>query len=444
MGYFDLLEWTATFVEDLIILCTITAVSGRRQKSQHYLLIILSAVCLTGLINFLNSISTFSFLTPVISMCFSALVLSRVTSAGPLLLRGTACIMVYFVVLTIDYIVFALFGVLLGWSENTFPILTAPGMPRAMLIVITKSMDVQLYFLIRRFLPRICALKKKYHLALLLICLAAYITTQYFFSVFLYSEKDTLYRIVIFSWIYILFFVAIVIMALILITKSEQEKQTHILLKRTNQLLTENYQQLHGFQQKHAKQIHDFNHHLTALKGLEAAGKHAEVSEYINSLLSTAYRETALCHSGSDIIDAVINYKAAEAEQLDIKFSFTANFHIPTNIDPVDICGALANQIDNAFDACRNMPDADFREVKVIIKQVENFAFFRVENTAACNPFENNQSLISTKTDMSVQHGLGLKNIHDIADKYSGFLRSEYKDGFFVSVVSLCYEPLDT
>ncbi|RAZ94637.1 hypothetical protein DK853_34125 [Klebsiella oxytoca] len=56
----------------------------------------------------------------------------------------------------------------------------------------------------------------------------------------------------------------------------------------------------------------------------------------------------------------------------------------------------------------------------------------------------NNSSLTSTKTDTSTQHGLGLKNISDIADKYSGFLRSEYKDGHFISVVSLCYEPLDT
>lgn len=84
------------------------------------------------------------------------------------------------------------------------------------------------------------------------------------------------------------------------------------------------------------------------------------------------------------------------------------------------------------------------REVKVIIKQVENFIFFRVENTVDHDPFMNNSSLTSTKTDTSTQHGLGLKNISDIADKYSGFLRSEYKDGHFISVVSLCYEPLDT
>lgn len=446
MKYFYLLEWAATLVEDLVILCTITTISGRRQqrKSQHYLFVILSSMCLTVLVNFLNSISLFSFITPIISICFSTFVLSRITSTGSTLLRGTACIMAYSVILTVDYIVIALFGVLMGWSENTFSIIIVPGIPRAILLIITKSADVLIYLLARRFLPGMYALKRKYQLVLLLSCLSAYITTQYLFSAILYSGRNTLYQIVIFSWIYILSFVAIVSMALILITKSEQEKQTHMLLKKTNQLLTENYQQLHSFQQSHAKQIHDFNHHLTALKGLEANGKHTEVSEYINSLLSTTYHETALCHSGSDIIDAIINYKDAEAEQLGIVFSFTANIQNRMSIDPVDICGALANQIDNAFDACRSMPVSDFREVKVVIKQVENFVFFRVENTVKSNPFEKNETLSSTKTDTSMQHGLGLKNIRDITDKYNGFLRNEYKDGFFISVVSLCYEPLDT
>ena len=110
----------------------------------------------------------------------------------------------------------------------------------------------------------------------------------------------------------------------------------------------------------------------------------------------------------------------------------------------MDICGILANQIDNALEACKSMPESFPREIKITIKQVENFAFFRVENTTKCNPFTNNHSLASTKNDTSTQHGLGLKNIRDIANKYNGFLRSEYENGVFISVVSLCFEPLDT
>lgn len=377
-------------------------------------------------------------------MCFTILILSHILSSGSLLIRAMACIIAFFVILTLDYILFVLYGVLLGWSDNTFPILIASGAPRAVFLIVDKSANILLYLFARRYLPQICALKKKFQLSIFLICLAAYMTTQYLFGAFLYTAKDALYVIVIFSWIYTLSFVAIVIAAFILITRSEQEKQTHMLLKSTNQMLAENYQRLHIYQQNRTKQVHDFNHHLVVLKGLASMEKHEELSAYIDSLRSAAYQETVLCHSGSDIVDAIINHKAAEARQFGIAFSFSANLYVPTDIDPVDICGALSNQIDNAFDACMQMSSTDIREVKVTVKQVENFVFFRVENTVDHDPFENNRFLTSTKTDTSKQHGLGLKNIRDIADKYNGLLRNEYKDGFFISVVSLCYEPLDT
>lgn len=444
MELFDLLEWAATLAESIMILCTVAAASGRwPRKSRHYFRIALSAVCLAVLISLMNSISAFSFLTPIVGMCFIILVLSRFSSAGPLLVRSTTCLMAYFAVVTVDYILCAVFGLLYGWSEETVSILLTPGRPRAIYLAIDKTMDLLLYFLAREFLPKMRELKTKYQIALFLICLTAYISVQYSFSTFLYSSIMTLQSTLLISWIYIFSFFIIVVISFILISRSEQEKQTHALLRSTNQLLTENYQRLHAYQQNHAKQLHDFNHHLIALKGLEDMNKHQEALAYINSLLSTTYQETALCHSGSNIIDAIINCKSTEAEQLGITFRFTVNLLAPPNINPVDICGALANQIDNAFDACKQIPISDIREVKVIIKQVENFVFFRVENTVDHDPFENNHSLSSTKTDASMQHGLGLKNIRDIANKYNGFLRNEYKDGFFISVVSLCVDSFD-
>lgn len=445
MELFHILEWAATFVESTIILSTITAASEKRHNDlRHYCLTVLSAVSLTVLTGFLNSISAFSFLTPIVAMGFTVLILSFILSKESLLIRSMTCIMSYFVIVTIGYIFCALFGLFNGWSDDTFSILIMPGPPRAIFLIIDKSTDILLYFAVRRFLPKICALKRKYQVGLLIICLVAYISVQYLFSTFLYSSVTMLHSIVLISWIYIFSFLIIVIVSFILIARSEQEKQTHLLLKATNQLLTDNYQQLHTYQQNHAKQIHDFNHHLTALKGLAAMKKNEDISVYIDSLLSIAYQETALCHSGSDIVDAIINHKAAEAEAFGIAFQFKVQFLGLNNIDPVDICGVLANQIDNAFDACKKILPPGVREVKVIIKQVENFIFFRVENTVDYDPFMNNSSLTSTKTDTSTQHGLGLKNISDIADKYSGFLRSEYKDGHFISVVSLYYEPLDT
>ena len=101
MEPFRILEWMATFVESIVILSTIAAASEKRQQNlRYYCLLVLSAVSLTVLIGFMNSISAFSFLTPLVAMCFIVSVLSYILSDGTLLVRSTTCIMAYFVVVT--------------------------------------------------------------------------------------------------------------------------------------------------------------------------------------------------------------------------------------------------------------------------------------------------------------------------------------------------------
>ena len=148
MEPFRILEWVATFVESIVILSTIAAASEKRQQDlRHYCLLVLSAVSLTVLTGFMNSISAFSFLTPLVAMCFIVLVLSYILSDGTLLVRSTTCIMAYFVVVTMGYIFCALLGLLNGWSEDTFSILITPGVPRAIFLIVDKTADIIHYFL---------------------------------------------------------------------------------------------------------------------------------------------------------------------------------------------------------------------------------------------------------------------------------------------------------
>ena len=148
MQYFFLVEWAATFVESLILLCTITAASGRRyEKSGHCLAMLLSTVCLTVLINVLNAVSIFSFLTPVISMCFVIFILSRITSTGSLLIRSTACIMTYLVIITVGYVIFVLLRVVyVGDIYSAFTFFLSPGPFQVVFLTVDKIMDTLFFF----------------------------------------------------------------------------------------------------------------------------------------------------------------------------------------------------------------------------------------------------------------------------------------------------------
>ena len=72
-----------------------------------------------------------------------------------------------------------------------------------------------------------------------------------------------------------------------------------------------------------------------------------------------------------------------------------------------------------------------------LITQKESIIIFKVTNTVKDNPFINNNGLKSTKSDRNEIHGYGIKNIKKTAEKYSGTLNNEYKDGIFISSVMI-------
>lgn len=440
-----LIEWVATIVENVIILCAILDVAGKKHRGIKLIALhITFAISSFLLVTALNRIAFFSFITPIIGIIFISTISSKAMAKGNIIVRLTICILAMTVILSVDYIMVLFMGIIFRVPDNFFGVLTTPGVKRSFFIVVDKLCDILIYILCRKSLQKIGKLTTRFHYALLGVSVIIYAFTQYLFSIVMSSEIATLQSAIIFSWFFSLCFIFALISLFISLSKTQYDRQLQKHLQTENALMSENYRRLHETQTAYAKNLHDFKHHLTALNGLLERAEMEEVTEYIHSLIGTSTIKDSECYSGSDIVDAIINCKYTEAQKLDIEFTYSANFHAPCSIRSIDICGILANQIDNAFEACMQIEDSSKRKVIIDIYQVQDFAIFRVENTVLQNPFLQNPKLKSTKPDATLPHGMGLVSIQYIADQYDGYMRNEYKDGMFISVVSLCNPPFDT
>lgn len=191
------------------------------------------------------------------------------------------------------------------------------------------------------------------------------------------------------------------LLALLLINGNYQdEKQRAELLRNTNQLIAQNYQELYENRKEIARRIHDFNHHIKALEVLASQEQAEKTAQYTRSLLKTSYAEKNFSKSGNNIIDAVINCKSAEAETLSIPFQYSVDLPRQIEIDPVDVCAILSNQIDNAFEASQHVLDTVKKDVivKIWVKNGSTL-FFRVENFVDADPLISNPNLRTTKTN---------------------------------------------
>lgn len=404
-----------------------------------------SILFLTLTISILNRFQIFSFLTILISV-FLTLILSKIITKQPFIICGLITIICYLAVHAVDYIVLFALGTIVEAPVQdyfSFSSLMNPGPIRICYLLIDKGVDVLLYLLLHKHIGKLKDLGRRSCIFILMVSVATYAMMTVMLSLIFENSLVAMQLAVIVAWVFMILCVFMTTGIFLISSNYQKEKEAYRLLRLINSMMEQNYRNLHSFQNESAKRNHDVNHHLKALRELAVQDKSQQIKEYVDDLLKVSYAEAVLCHSGNDVIDAIINSKLEEAEQMHIRFDYQVNFSLKTDIKPVDICAILANQIDNAFDACALIEDKAEREVQVHVWQESgNIAMFQVKNRVIRDPFENNQNLRSTKTDNSRPHGLGIKSIQDTAKKYNGMLQNTYQDGEFISTAFLNFKVL--
>lgn len=200
------------------------------------------------------------------------------------------------------------------------------------------------------------------------------------------------------------------------------------LLRYTEDLLKENYDRLVQSQLEQARQIHDFKNHLNVLASLTENDPKAQA--YIRQLQEDIRSKDQKIQSGNRIVDAIVSHEMKVAEEQSIDFSAEIRLTDDLSLSDTEICVVLANQLDNAIEACLLLPSEE-RRVRLEIGQKNGFTFFKVTNSAAVNPFGENGDLIRLKK--SAGHGLGVRNIREALRRHGGTLVQDYQDHTFTS-----------
>ena len=398
---YQIADWAATFIECLILLLSVIQITGKKWGNHNfYIPVYAVALVNTLLVAFINSIKTFSFITPLISIAY-LLCVSWFFTKGTLILRAASCIMTLFVILAIGYIWMILACLLHGGDfENTFLIFMTPGPLRFLYLALDKASDIVLYLTFRKHFYRLSTLKNRWLVSLLVGSAFAYGVTQYLMNAILSHNVYTMRQASIVSFLVLLLFFLVFSLLLLTISARDQERAQRLVLQQTDRLMEKNYQTLHQDLQENAKRIHDFHHHLQAILGFAEQAGDQKTEEYVQSLLNVSYRDVRMCSCGNDIIDAVINCSAAEAARSQIDFQY--NVELSSNLSqiaPIDLCAVLGNQVENALDACKKIPDSQRRFIQVSIHQNKGFVVIQVTNSAYRNPFTADGRLITNKEE---------------------------------------------
>ena len=436
--FYQSLEIFATFVEGFIVFYITCSATGRKYPpGKHYSLVLPFTAIYTALITYLNSFDLFSFYTIVFAAVYCFIASSLICSGG-ILLRLTASSMAWFFIHALDAVLTYGMIMIIGGSfdlSQGLSYITEYGPSRAAYLAVNKFLQLLVFFSAHKLYPKIKLLNKKYMLWLFIITTTAFVVMEILISLTFSDSILVLQTAIILSLFFIVLAIVTTIFAVTVSSRYQNEKNELELMAVANTVMEKNFAEMKLSQNIIKQQVHDFKNHIRIIDGM--LEKSSPAKEYVKELLSVSYAQAKLCQSGNDIIDSIINCKITEARAVGIPFEHRVALSSELSVSSTDICAILANQIDNALEACEKIKDPEKRFAKVEIWQKDSFIFFKVTNSVENNPFENNSELKSTKKNAGGIHGFGIKNIRETSAKYDGLLENNFKNGIFISTVML-------
>ncbi|MDD3744921.1 MAG: GHKL domain-containing protein [Anaerostipes sp.] len=173
---------------------------------------------------------------------------------------------------------------------------------------------------------------------------------------------------------------------------------------------------------------HDLKNHLHIVTKQIEDGNYTDALSYLQKLEEETLKSKIYVTTGNVAFDSILNYKVQQMEDKDIECELTISIPKKLEITVMDLTILFGNLLDNAMEAVNQIRDQ--RRVRIDIKYDKGRLIFLVENRYIGNLLQDGEGYVTTKKDKEY-HGIGLKNIHKIVEKYDGNVEVIAKNGLF-------------
>lgn len=209
--------------------------------------------------------------------------------------------------------------------------------------------------------------------------------------------------------------------------REKQYNQMKILQERNKEKMQAYYEFSEDYAQK-KRMVHDYNNQIHCIQGLLRQNKYREAEEYADKLTEILIDGREVIDVNNTVLNVVLNQKYRLAKSKDIALYFQVNDLSGLWMKEQDVVILLSNLLDNAIEACEKLDCNKVIRLK-LVKEKQQMVL-SVQNPVAV-PVEIKNNDIQTGKGDKKNHGIGLKNIQMVLDKYGGIGRIRCDKGWF-------------
>lgn len=182
-----------------------------------------------------------------------------------------------------------------------------------------------------------------------------------------------------------------------------------------------------------AQYRHDLRHHLQYIASCIENERLDEAKNYIKTISSEIELQKVVMFCENETVNLILSAFATACEKSGVQFTVAAKLPVHLTISDSDLCIILSNAIENAINACNELPSYIEKIINVQTYERNNRLFLQISNTCKSDVIFNDGLPVASKYG----HGLGAKNIRTIVEHHGGIYNFSAKDNQFVLQISV-------
>ena len=184
---------------------------------------------------------------------------------------------------------------------------------------------------------------------------------------------------------------------------------------------------------------HEFTNHMDALALLLQQNDYEGAKAYLASLTNVVASNTTIMNTHNPLLDALLTkkYEDASAKGVMLYFDLPDLRELP--MDKTDLVLVVSNLLNNAIEAAAQ---ANPPEIYLRMRKTEEELLLSVRNRVQKN-VELAEGQLPRSTKQEPGHGIGLRNVRDVLEKYGGEYTISCRDCWFrfTGTVPVCKRP---
>lgn len=196
----------------------------------------------------------------------------------------------------------------------------------------------------------------------------------------------------------------------------------------------ETYRSISESYDKQKQKAHEFKNKILCIQALLKQQEYEKLEEYVEGIGEKIAQDKNAFDTNHVIVNVILNTKYEEATKKQIAFAVQINNLADIGISDEDIVVLLSNLLNNAIEACAKCKEQKAIQMKFVAEEKE--IILAVNNTCENIVVYENNEIKTSKVISPEEHGIGIKNIIKVIEKYDGYYNIEHSQNhFYFSII---------